>query len=55
MVHQKINNAPRVFKKVKLYAADPWHKPAKAIVKQLEFKNKPYKKGKNTLMATELI
>jgi hypothetical protein len=55
MLHQKINDAPQSFKNVKLYASDPWYKPAKAIVKQLEFKNKPYKAGKNEYKFPKMI
>ena len=46
LVHQKINKAPRSFRNVKPYAADPWHKPARAIIKQLKWRNLPYRSSK---------
>eukprot|EP00111_Clytia_hemisphaerica_P023396 TCONS_00068913-protein len=36
------NTRPTIFKSVKMWAADPWHHAADAIVRNLVFKNLPY-------------
>jgi len=50
LLHQKINRATRSFKNVKLYAADPWYNPARAIVKQLKWKSLPYHSSKYIIL-----
>ena len=39
MLHEVVNNAAQPFQNVTVYAADPWHIPANAIVKELHWKN----------------
>ena len=45
VVHKVINKGPRSYKNVKMYASSPWAKPARAVLKNLKFRNLPIHVG----------
>ena len=45
VVHKVINKHPRSFKNVNMYASSPWAKPARAVLKNLKFRNLPIPVG----------
>jgi len=50
VVHKVVNHGAEIFENVLFYASNPWHTPAKAVVRHLVFQNLPNGKSSHIII-----